>query len=356
MNERFAGRGRGHEPPEFWKQSLELMVNPGAGASATAASDPAIHMIADAKHAVDAALEEVFAAGSVHCASDLGHAATLARAAAVACGASGERGDRVIALGDDGLVNAVVRGLMSVDAVARPALGIIPYGAPGRSRTTCDFAGAAGISMRLGAALQTALTGALEPVDVGRWSGPSASASPGPRHWFLNMVAGGVLSERSAGEGAQAVGGLAYAVAGVLGLPAMRATKVELRGESFAWSGWIYAVAIGNGRRAGGGFGLCPEARVVDGELDITVIPATLSFAEALELIDDHSVAELPGVPRFRSPWVECRAGVTLHFNIDGQPHAVRSGRFDLLPGALELALPPASPLGDGRAADPRIS
>ena len=47
----------------------------------------------------------------------------------------------------------------------------------------------------------------------------------------------------------------------------------ELQGPDFHWCGDLLALGIGNGRQAGGGRALCPQARVDDGLLDISILP-----------------------------------------------------------------------------------
>lgn len=256
-----------------------------------------------------------------------GHAVTLAREAAL------DGVERVIVVGGDGTINEVVRGLMSVDRGLRPALGIVAHG------TSNDFANSAGISMDVGLALREAMTGTPRSIDVGRLTRRADS------HWFLNLATGGVLRGPRSGARTQLVGGLVYTVAGILGLPAMQSATLKVRGESFEWFGAIYAIAIGNGRSAGGGFGLCPDASVVDGELDVTIIPATLGFADVLELIDDRGVAGISAIPRFRSPWIEFEADTHLHLNIDGEPRSISGGRFEVVSRGLEVVLPSSSPL-----------
>ena len=46
----------------------------------------------------------------------------------------------------------------------------------------------------------------------------------------------------------------------------------RFRAEGFAWEGDFVAFAIGNGRQAGGGVPLCPNALIDDGLLDLTIV------------------------------------------------------------------------------------
>jgi YegS/Rv2252/BmrU family lipid kinase len=297
----------------------------------TAAACEAVHVIVDAAHANQPELVSGLAAASsrLSCNLIVYHATnnihTLARAVA-----SG-RGARVIVVGDDAAVNQAVGGLMSVDFARRPTLGIVPFG------SLTETARDAGISHDVEQALIDAVVTPPRFVDVGRWGA----------RWFLDLICGGALSETTTttAESAQIMGGLAYAVAGVMGLPAMRPVDLAIRGESFEWSGTAYAVAIGNTRTIGGGFGLCPDASMVDGELDVTVVPASLDLTDILQLIDEHGVAGVAAVRRFRSPWVELRARSRIHLDIDNELRSCCRARFDLARGGLGVVLPPSTPL-----------
>jgi diacylglycerol kinase family enzyme len=58
------------------------------------------------------------------------------------------------------------------------------------------------------------------------------------------------------------VGGLAYALTGLLRIGDLSASAGVFRDENFEWDGAFNALAIGNGRQAGGGIQLCPDALI----------------------------------------------------------------------------------------------
>src|SRR5690606_39440174 len=65
-------------------------------------------------------------------------------------------------------------------------------------------------------------------------------------------------------------GGLAYLVTGMAKVGRIEPIAARLRGPGFAWAGDFIALGVGNGRQAGGGQALCPDALVDDGLLDVT--------------------------------------------------------------------------------------
>lgn len=51
----------------------------------------------------------------------------------------------------------------------------------------------------------------------------------------------------------------------------LKPDRCEIRGENFHWQGDALVIGIGNGRQAGGGQQLCPEALINDGLLHLRI-------------------------------------------------------------------------------------
>src|SRR3546814_12576645 len=62
-------------------------------------------------------------------------------------------------------------------------------------------------------------------------------------------------------------------VTGMAKVARIEPIAARMRGPDFAWEGNFIALGVGNGRQAGGGQALCPDALVDDGLLDVTVVP-----------------------------------------------------------------------------------
>ena len=111
----------------------------------------------------------------------------------------------------------------------------------------------------------------------------------------------------------------------------------------------MIALGLGNGRQAGGGQGLCPEALVDDGLLDLTVIPELsgelLATLGTLVGEGQHAALERSAM-RARLPWVELEAADgTMTLNLDGEPVEARRFRVECVPGRVRMHLPPDCPL-----------
>ncbi|KAF1726233.1 lipid kinase YegS [Pseudoxanthomonas japonensis] len=249
--------------------------------------------------------------------------------------------DTVIAAGGDGTLSEVATTLAHRDgpADALPSLGLVPLG------TANDFATAAGIPDEPLPALQLVRDAAPAPVDLLR-----IDAEDGP-HWCANLASGGFGTEVTVetDEGLKKMlGGLAYLITGVAKLGRIEPVAARVRGPEFEWQGDFIALGIGNGRQAGGGQALCPDALIDDGLLDLTIVPELSGEVAATvgTLVKDGKHAALDRVAtRARLPWVELEADQSLILNLDGEPVQSRRFRIECVPGRIRMHLPVACPL-----------
>jgi lipid kinase YegS len=249
--------------------------------------------------------------------------------------------DTVIAAGGDGTLSEVATTLAHRDetADALPSLGLVPLG------TANDFATAAGIPERPLAALQLVREVVAAPLDLLR-----LDADDGV-HWCANLASGGFGTEVTVetDEGLKKMlGGLAYLITGIARLGRIDPLQARLRGPEFAWEGDLIALGIGNGRQAGGGQALCPDALVDDGQLDLTIVPDLSGDVAATvgTLIKEGKHAALDRVAtRVRLPWVELASDQPLTLNLDGEPVASRRFHVACVAGRVRMHLPVACPL-----------
>ena len=249
--------------------------------------------------------------------------------------------DTVIAAGGDGTLSEVATTLAHRDATADalPSLGLVPLG------TANDFATAAGIPDGPLAALQLVREVGAAPLDLLRIDADDGT------HWCANLASGGFGTEVTVetDEGLKKMlGGLAYLITGIARLGRIDPLQARLRGPDFAWEGDLIALGIGNGRQAGGGQALCPDALVDDGQLDLTIVPDLSGDVAATvgTLIKEGKHAALDRVAtRVRLPWVELASDEPLTLNLDGEPVASRRFRVDCVAGRVRMHLPLACPL-----------
>ena len=247
----------------------------------------------------------------------------------------------IVAGGGDGTLSEVATTLAHRDesADALPTLGLLPLG------TANDFAGAAGIPSEPDAALRLVRDSIAAPIDLLKLD------ANGETHWAANLASGGFGTEvtTETHEGLKKLlGGLAYVLTGLSKLGRIEPLHATLRGPGFEWSGAFIALGIGNGRQAGGGQALCPDALVDDGRLDVTIVPplegellATFGTAMA-----EGKEAALDRVAVRRAlPWVEIEARQPLTLNLDGEPVEAMTFRIECMPKRLRMHLPADCPL-----------
>ena len=247
----------------------------------------------------------------------------------------------VIAAGGDGTLSEVATALAlrEAPADALPALALVPLG------TANDFATAAGLPVDALDALALVADGTPQPIDLLELRANETA------HWAVNLASAGFGTQATVEtpEGMKKLlGGLAYLLTGLSKLGRIEPIEASLRGPGFAWQGGFIALGIGNGRQAGGGQALCPDARVDDGLLDVTVVPE-LSGEMAATLgtvVSEGKAAALDRVAtRVQLPWVEVEAAAPMVFNLDGEPVEATGFRFDCVPRRVRMHLPADCPL-----------
>lgn len=236
---------------------------------------------------------------------------------------------QLIAGGGDGTLRDIAEALALNPNDA--SLVLMPLG------TANDFARAAGVSLIPGEALDL-LEVPARAIDLGEVGGQV----------FLNMATGGFGSQVTANTSEdlkKILGSAAYLFTGLTRFNELHAAYGELQGPGFHWHGDLLALGIGNGRQAGGGHVLCPQALVDDGLLDISILPAPQEVVATLRdlLADGWGIDNM--FVRVRLPWVEIKVSEGLYINLDGEPLQGDSLRFSTRPGALRVHLPEGSAL-----------
>lgn len=167
-----------------------------------------------------------------------------------------EKGETdIVAMGGDGTVNEVLNGLVDPSKVN---LGLIPCGSGN------DFAAVIGIPATAEGSLQVLLDAAPRPTDYLECSGIRG----------LNVIGAGIdvdILKRSY-RAKFLKGSLNYFVSLLSALMHFRFYRftAEFGGEKGEHDGLILCAC--NGRRIGGGIGICPAAIVDDGLLDVVLV------------------------------------------------------------------------------------
>ena len=277
----------------------------------------AVHALRQEGHAVD-----------VRVTWEGGDAARLTAKAVAGAGAG--KMDSIVAAGGDGTINEVFAAAYAARLQGECSLGILPLG------TANDFAHATGIPLQdMTAALRLAAVAPPQRIDLGLLDGRP----------FVNLVSGGFGSRvtvETDPELKRRLGGMAYVLTGISRFAELSANRGRFRAEGFSWEGRFVAVAIGNGRQAGGGVPLCPDAMIDDGRLDLMILPE-LDHAARLEafshLLRQGAAGIRAGLVTTQSSWIEYESDDDLNVNLDGEPTTTRRFRVECCEHALPVRL-----------------
>ena len=251
-----------------------------------------------------------------------GHAVELARAAAA------EGADVVLAVGGDGTVNEVARGLVGTPS----ALGIVPAGSGN------GLARALRVPLRPAAALAALEGGGIRPIDVGRVNG----------RLFLNVagtgfdaVVGHAFHERGRRGGRRGL--LGYVHLSLRELAAFRPVDLAIECGTQRLDTRPFVVTFANGPQYGSGAVVNPGGRLDDGRLEVVVFehgPTPRLFLAAARMFTG-GLERTRGYRRLSASAATITAAGPVALHVDGDP-ATPAARLDveLLPKALRVVVP----------------
>ncbi|MBA5777692.1 lipid kinase YegS [Stappia sp. F7233] len=241
--------------------------------------------------------------------------------------------DTIVAGGGDGTLNEVIGAALAKSAAPPCSFGLVPLG------TANDFAHGTGIPLASPyAALRLCVESEPVPLDVGE----------ADRRLFVNLMTGGAgtrVTVETDPVMKKLMGGAAYIFTGVSRIGELRPSAGSFKADDFSWEGEFLAMAIGNGRMAGGGIELCPQARPDDGLLDLMILPALTGadILETLSAITRNGLGELQNrIVRAQAPEFRVESEEPLDVNFDGEPAAERVFDVKVRPGAVRFHLPRA--------------
>ncbi len=246
--------------------------------------------------------------------------------------ASREGIERIVSAGGDGTLNEVVNGLAQLPKEQRPQLAILPLG------TANDFATACEIPHYPLEALRLALEGEAVSIDIVRAN----------ERYFINVATGGIgaqITAETPPELKNFLGGGAYTLSAVMKALSFEHSHGKMISENGELEGAFVASALCNGRQAGGGQVLSPNAYINDGLLD-TVVILEFSLVDVAQVVSELLDPTIEGkfVKRFQTTWVESIPKNMRFVNLDGEPYESEKIHFKILPKEIEVVLPKGCP------------
>ena len=237
----------------------------------------------------------------------------------------------LISGGGDGTLNEIVAAAFDAageDAADLLTFGVLPLG------TANDFAKGIGLDANnMDECLAIAMSALPKSMDLGRVNGRA----------FVNMATGG-FGSRVTSETDPALksllGAASYLFTGLQRFGQLSASTGRLISDDLTWEGDFFGLAVGNGRQAGGGMQLCPNAELDDGLLDVTVIPAPKG-EDAMPILRglvENGLRSLQGqIMTAKVPWLVLETEQPIQLNLDGEPLHGNRMDFQVLPHAIRF-------------------
>jgi diacylglycerol kinase (ATP) len=242
----------------------------------------------------------------------------------------------VVAVGGDGTINEVANALRHTDRV----FGVIPTGSGN------DFIKSAGIPRRMEDALELILRGRIRRIDAGHVCVgvfESGSIRYAPGRIFVNGV--GVGFDAAVAYRTTQIkylsGTAVYLLAVLQTIGGFHPPRFRVHIDDTTWEAKNLLIATGNGKCAGGGFYLTPDAEVDDGFLDVCAI-GDVSLLKVLRLIPSvmkRKRIQDEQVKYLRAKKIELSSSDHFAVHADGEivGRDVQGVKLEVLPGALQI-------------------
>ena len=243
--------------------------------------------------------------------------------------------DALVAAGGDGTLFEVVNGLYRRNPGERPPLGVIPIG------TGNAFARDLGLAPGdWRAAVERLLSAPVRRIDVGRVSSGLEC------FYFVNIIGLGFPVDAAVtARKLKWLGRGAYTLATLWRVLRLRSHPLCMELDGRRIEGDKVFVEISNTRYTGTHFLIAPAARMDDGLLDVSILPAPQEVVGTLRELMNNGWGLDAMFVRARLPWVDIKVAQGLYINLDGEPLEGDDLHFKALPKALRVHLPMNSPL-----------
>ena len=255
----------------------------------------------------------------------------------LAAEAAADGASLLVVVGGDGTVHEVVNGVAGIDGVE---LAILPRG------TGKDFVRSLRIPRDIGRAIDIARDGSARALDVGRARYTNWDGSPG-QAYFANFAGAGISGAiaRRANTSSKALGGrvsFLWATIAVFARWKSAAVTAEINGTRRA--GQMFEVLAMNGDYAAGGMWVTPDAEPDDGRFDVLLIGdvTKADFIRTFPKLYRGKHLSHPKIELLHGKDVLVDAETPLPIVLDGEHPGITPARFELVPRALRVRVPPA--------------
>lgn len=245
------------------------------------------------------------------------------------------KAELIVAAGGDGTVNEVVNGILQ--SGSEKLLGVIPIGSGN------DFAKMLNLKpFKIEMAIESLRRKTTITSDVGLIEFLRNDGTSGNR-FFINGV--GIGFDAMAADESRKIkhfrGIPLYTLALLKTLAKYKTPEMNIRIDDKNISGRIFLVAIGNGKSAGGGFLLTPDARINDEVFDVCLVNDLSIFRvlQVLPTVLKGKHTKYPEVTMMKAREIEIKSDSDLVLHADGEIIGtnLRWIKISIIPKAVEV-------------------
>lgn len=179
--------------------------------------------------------------------------------------------------------------------------------------------------------LQVALNADARPIDIGKCNG----------RYFINGIGigfeGAVVKTLSGKK--KRPGKASFFISILKNIFTYRSREYMIQSAEQNFTGKKLLVDISNGRRAGGGFYIAPQARADDGLLDIVIADALdpLQRLRYLPVIEKGKHLLLPFIHHYLTKKIRIEGREILSYHLDGEYFEAKEFEIEILPGGVNF-------------------
>jgi diacylglycerol kinase (ATP) len=177
--------------------------------------------------------------------------------------------------------------------------------------------------------MQAALTESPKPIDTGKCND----------RYFINGIGIGFEGEvaRTLTGKKKLLGKTSFLVTILKKIFTYRSKMYRVKSSEQILSGRKLLVDINNGRRAGGGFHVTPEASANDGLLDVVIANPLTSLQRLrwLPVIEKGKHLGQPFIQHFQTKKITVESDETIQSHLDGEYYSADKFEIEILPGKL---------------------
>jgi diacylglycerol kinase (ATP) len=245
------------------------------------------------------------------------------------------KAELIVAAGGDGTVNEVVNGILQ--SGSEKLLGVIPIGSGN------DFAKMLNLKpFKIEMAIESLRRKTTITSDVGLIEFLRNDGTSGSR-FFINGV--GIGFDAMTADESRKIKHLRgiplYTLALLKTLAKYKTPEMNIRIDDKNISGRIFLVAIGNGKSAGGGFLLTPDARINDEVFDVCLVNDLSIFRvlQVLPTVLKGKHTKYPEVTMMKAREIEIKSDSDLVLHADGEIIGtnLRWIKISIIPKAVEV-------------------